>query len=130
MDTHLLVPRPRSSAKVKVKYQGHVSQRMGVSGTSQTHLVLTPIFSGSLLIFGTWTGALFVSCVKENSCVIYNCRSPCIVVFGVVICLIIYTFVIFVELTCSERDKVVTMAFRCMYVYSCVGVSRHLSRFV
>ena len=39
-DTHLLVSR--SSAKVKVKYQGHVSQKMGVSGgisVSQTHLV-------------------------------------------------------------------------------------------
>ena len=32
IDTHLLVPRSRSSAKVKVKYQGHVSQQMGVSG--------------------------------------------------------------------------------------------------
>ena len=31
IDTHLLVPRTRSSAKVKVKYQGHVSQKMGVS---------------------------------------------------------------------------------------------------
>ena len=32
INTHLLVPRSRSSAKVKVKYQGHVSQKMGVSG--------------------------------------------------------------------------------------------------
>ena len=31
IDTHLLVPRSRSSTKVKVKYQGHVSQKMGVS---------------------------------------------------------------------------------------------------
>ena len=31
IDTHLLVPRSRSSAKVMVKYQGHVSQKMGVS---------------------------------------------------------------------------------------------------
>ena len=30
IDTHLLVPGP--SAKVKVKYQGHISQKMGVSG--------------------------------------------------------------------------------------------------
>ena len=29
IDIHL-VPRSRSSAKVKVKYQGHVSQKMGV----------------------------------------------------------------------------------------------------
>ena len=31
INTHLLVTRSRSSAKVKVKYQGHVSQKMGVS---------------------------------------------------------------------------------------------------
>ena len=41
INTHLLVPRSRSSAKVKVKYQGHVSEKMGVSGisVSQTHFV-------------------------------------------------------------------------------------------
>ena len=44
MDTHLLVPRSRSSAKVMVKYQGHVSGKMSVSqnmgiSVSQTHLV-------------------------------------------------------------------------------------------
>ena len=37
IDTHLLVPRSRSSAKVKVKYQGHVSQKMGVSGALVFH---------------------------------------------------------------------------------------------
>ena len=42
IDTHLLVPRSRSSAKVKVKYQGDVSQKMGGGegiSVSQTHLV-------------------------------------------------------------------------------------------
>ena len=37
IDTHLLVPRSRSFAKVKVKYQGHVSQKMGVSGALVCH---------------------------------------------------------------------------------------------
>ena len=37
IDTHLLVPRSRSSAKVKVKYHGHVSQKMGVSGALVFH---------------------------------------------------------------------------------------------
>ena len=37
IDTHLLVSRSRSSAKVKVKYQGHVSQKMGVSGALVSH---------------------------------------------------------------------------------------------
>ena len=44
IDTHLLVPRSRSSAKVKVKYHGHVSQKMGVLGgisVSQIHLVIS-----------------------------------------------------------------------------------------
>ena len=36
-NTHLLAPRSRSSAKVKVKYQGHVSQKMGVSGALVFH---------------------------------------------------------------------------------------------
>ena len=37
IDTHLLVPRSRSSEKVKVKYRGHVSQTMGVSGALVFH---------------------------------------------------------------------------------------------
>ena len=37
IDTHLLVPRSRSSAKIKVKYQGHLSQRMGVAGALVFH---------------------------------------------------------------------------------------------
>ena len=36
IDTHL-VPRSRSPAKVKVKYQGHVSQKMHVSGPLVFH---------------------------------------------------------------------------------------------
>ena len=43
IDTHLLVPRSKSSAKVKVKYQGHVSQRgcFGGISVSQTHFVFS-----------------------------------------------------------------------------------------
>ena len=37
MKAHLLVPRSRTSAKVDVKYQGHVSQKMGVSGAVEFH---------------------------------------------------------------------------------------------
>ena len=37
MKAHLQAPRSRSSAKVKVKYQGHVSQKMGVSGALVFH---------------------------------------------------------------------------------------------
>ena len=52
-DTHPLVPRSRSSAKVYVKYQGHVSQKMGVSGgitVSQTHLVFICSLQVSVLV--------------------------------------------------------------------------------
>ena len=34
---HLLVPRSRSSAKVKVKYKGFISQKMAVSGAFVFH---------------------------------------------------------------------------------------------
>ena len=37
IDTYPLVPTSRSSTKVKVKYQGHVSQKMGVSGALVFH---------------------------------------------------------------------------------------------
>ena len=37
IDTHLVLPRSRSSAKVKVKYQGHGSQKIGVSGALVFH---------------------------------------------------------------------------------------------
>ena len=37
IDTHLLVPKSRSSAKVKVSYQGHISQKMAVSGALVFH---------------------------------------------------------------------------------------------
>ena len=45
IDTRLLVPRSRLSAKVKVKYKGYISQKMAVVAVwgirvSQTHLVL------------------------------------------------------------------------------------------
>ena len=32
INMHLLVPRSRSSAKVKVKYKGYISQKMAISG--------------------------------------------------------------------------------------------------
>ena len=37
IDAHLLVPLSRSSAKVKIKYQGHLSQKMGVLGALVFH---------------------------------------------------------------------------------------------
>ena len=37
INMHLLVPRPRSSAKVKIKYKGYISQKMTVSGEFVFH---------------------------------------------------------------------------------------------
>ena len=37
INVHLLVPRSRSSAKVKVKYKGYISQQMAVSGAFVFH---------------------------------------------------------------------------------------------
>ena len=53
IDTHLLVPRSRSSAKVKVKYRSHVSQKMGVSRALVflKHIVFFLNFFISLIFF-------------------------------------------------------------------------------
>ena len=37
IDTHLLVQRSRSSAEVKVKYQGHISLKIAFSGALMIH---------------------------------------------------------------------------------------------
>ena len=37
IDTHLLVPRSRSSTKVEVKYKGYISQKMAFSGAFVFH---------------------------------------------------------------------------------------------
>ena len=37
INMHLQVPRSRSSAKVKVKYKGYISQKMAVSGAFVFH---------------------------------------------------------------------------------------------
>ena len=57
IDRDLLIPRSRSSAKVKVKYQGHVSQKMSVSGALVFHKHIgyveqdQPALTGSLILF-------------------------------------------------------------------------------
>ena len=47
INMHLLVPRSRSSAKVKVKYKGHISQEFAVSGAFVFHKHVL-FFLGSL----------------------------------------------------------------------------------
>ena len=52
IDTHLLVPKSRSSAKVKVKCQVHVSQKMGVLGALvfHKHILFFVLFSVDHLV--------------------------------------------------------------------------------
>ena len=37
IDTHLVVPRSRSSAKFKVKYEGHIFRKMVILGVLVFH---------------------------------------------------------------------------------------------
>ena len=60
--TQLLVPRSVSSAQVKVKYQGHVSQKMGVSGALVFH---KHVFHKHILFVDT-----FVSFLKREVIII------------------------------------------------------------
>ena len=74
IDTHILVPRSRLSAKVKVKYQGHVSQKTGVSGALVFHkhileslmdcMVFSTVFQfhcGSQCTYQCFPGALLTN---------------------------------------------------------------------
>ena len=50
VNMHLLAPRSRSSAKVKVKYKGYISQKMAVSGAFMFHKhILFHWFSGHVI---------------------------------------------------------------------------------
>ena len=71
IDTHLLVPR--SSAKVKVKYQGHVSQKMGVLGAFvfHKHILFDMVFFCSLkLCFWVIESAM----VSLSACNFFFCQ--------------------------------------------------------
>ena len=57
---HLLVPRSRSSSKVKVKYKGYFFQKMAVSGAFLFHKHILLCFRCG----DKWTG---VRCETENS---------------------------------------------------------------
>ena len=73
IDAHLLVPRSRSSAKVKVKYQGHVSQKMGASAALvfHKHILSHNVFHNYISLVhhaalcGNWPLLLKVSASKE-----------------------------------------------------------------
>ena len=69
INMHQLVPRSRSSAKVKVKYKGYISQKMSVSGAFMFHkhilLSLCPVM-GSF-----WEHIVFAMSVCMSICVLY-----------------------------------------------------------
>ena len=84
IDTHLLVPRSRSCTKVKVKYQGHVSQKMCVSGALLFHKHI--LFSNTYLngltksfvhlivnfIYGVWIFFFQIECICRGHFQIYK----------------------------------------------------------
>ena len=78
IDTHL-VPRSRSSAKVKVKYQGHVSQKMGVSGALVFHKHILFLLRAYIEIKqqkpGVGTG-IRCSCLTVRPLCIHEVPSP------------------------------------------------------
>ena len=59
IDMHLLVPRSRSSAKVKVKYKGYIYQKMAVFGAF--------VFDKHILFFCLFVFEdLFLLCIQNN----------------------------------------------------------------
>ena len=71
-DTRLLVPRSRSSAKVKVKYLRHVSQKIGVSGALMFHkhillLNVNPFNHTSILVQKSLQATFFSHSVAHPS---------------------------------------------------------------
>ena len=50
INMHLLVPRSRSSAKVKVKYKGYISQEIAVSGAFMFHKHILFIFKAKVIL--------------------------------------------------------------------------------
>ena len=58
---HLLVPRSRSSAKVKVKYKGYISQKMAVSGAFVFHKhILSQLYFKWVILVLFKTGAIII----------------------------------------------------------------------
>ena len=64
INMHLLVPRSRSSAKVKVKYKGYISQKMAISGAFvfHKHIVFHNVFYLSQNKFQLFIYIYFVVC--------------------------------------------------------------------
>ena len=59
INMHLLVPRSRSSTKVKVKYEGYISQKMVVSGVFMLHKQI--LFFSAMFCKAAFSTVRFVS---------------------------------------------------------------------
>ena len=71
INMHLLVPRSKSSAKVKVKYKGYISQKMAVSGAFVFH---------KHILFFKWSYDSFSD--NQNDTVYLAYEKTCNVLFG------------------------------------------------
>ena len=67
IDKHLVL-RSRSSAKVKVNYQGHVSQKMGVSGALvfHKHVLCYSVFKSLTECFEFLIGMWLIKFLKDD----------------------------------------------------------------
>ena len=68
INMHLLVPRSRSSDKVKVIYKGYISQEMAISGTFVFHKHILFIYSSNTYLIQTSLSDKF----KKSAAVYYN----------------------------------------------------------
>ena len=61
INMHLLVPRSRSSAKVRVNYKGYISQKMAVSGAFlfHKHILLPSVLKNILVLLRRFKLGLF-----------------------------------------------------------------------
>ena len=66
---HLLVPRSRSSAKVKVKYKGYISQQMAVLGALVFYKQMG-FFVGFFFFFFLLKSKPSLGCIQELYCLV------------------------------------------------------------
>ena len=67
INMHLLVPKSRSSAKVKVKFKGYISQKMAVSGAFMFHK--------HILFIDTVKPVLEMTCIKRPPALREHCSN-------------------------------------------------------
>ena len=119
INIHLLVPRSRSSPKVKVKYKGYISQKMAVSWAFMfhKHILLISIFESC---YENKLELNIENCLKSKLCTVHissviPMKLPSfenLIGKGLIggfcfnsVCLISQVFAIFSSPICEENTK-------------------------